>query len=164
MSTAATHFQRISRLEKSRNANKKPARTKCPYRSLSKKLFQGSANETAPSAGAAASKPQRGRCGDFAEDSFRVSGNSGNPLQPEPPRCAAAHATSQGQEGVRGECTFLHSPRRLCAAFDARKRPSTPVLDLFDITFFDSLRHGQNCPYRNRIRRITARPDPPAGS
>ena len=56
---------------------------------------------------------QRSSCGDFAADSFRASGNSGNPLQPEPPRIAAATTTSQGQEGVRGEARFRFPPASL---------------------------------------------------
>ena len=35
-----------------------------------------------------------------------ASGNSGNPLQPEPPRKAAARPTRQGQEGGRGKQLF----------------------------------------------------------
>ena len=46
------------------------------------------------------------------------------PLQPEPPSTAAAKQTTHREKrGDRGESTILLSPRRLCAAFDARKRP-----------------------------------------
>ena len=49
------------------------------------------------------------------------------PLQPEPPGTAAAKRTTHREKrGDRGESTALLSPRRLCAAFDARKRlPAT---------------------------------------
>ena len=67
-----------------------------------------------------------------------------NPTHPEPPRYAAAFTGSSrllGGPGGKGSSThFLKgriafqkrgeaSPRRLCAAFDARKRPLSPQAD-----------------------------------
>ena len=49
-----------------------------------------------------------------------ASGKSGDPLQPEPPDSAAASASRQ-EAGGTGGSTFCF-PRRLCAAFDGRKR------------------------------------------
>ena len=63
-----------------------------------------------PSLTAAAAQPARGRCGEFAEDCFRFSGNSSNPLQPEPPRVAAARPTNKDGAGVRGETLFVSAP------------------------------------------------------
>ena len=51
-------------------------------------------------------------------DLHRVSGNSGNPLQPEPPRIAAAQPTPKEQEGVRGKRHFAFSPAALRARVD----------------------------------------------
>ena len=48
--------------------------------------------------------------------------SSGNPSQPETPMPAAAYPTRLVHEGVRGK-NPLFFPRRLSAAFDARKRP-----------------------------------------
>ena len=53
---------------------------------------------------------QRGTSGDFAEDSFRFSGNSGNPPQPEPPRICSRYADLTGARGGLGESEFPLSP------------------------------------------------------
>ena len=47
-----------------------------------------------------------------------------NPLQPEPPRVQPLRRSHNGTRGSGGNRVF-DSPRRLCAAFDARKRPPT---------------------------------------
>ena len=65
------------------------------------------------------------------------------PLQPEPPNKAAARPTPKGQEGVRGESRFLLSPRRLCAAFDARKRLPTPISSKYGKYEFSISTHKQ---------------------
>ena len=54
--------------------------------------------------------PQRNDAATLQRIASAISGNSGNPLQPEPPRIAAAHATPRRQEGVRGETPFCVSP------------------------------------------------------
>ncbi len=77
------------------------------------------------SACAAASQPQRGRCGDFEKGCFRFSGNSKQPFSTRAaPGCSRSH-NSIGARGGPGEIVFFDFPRRLCAAFDARKRPPT---------------------------------------
>ena len=85
-----------------------------------------------PSGQAVPSSPMRlprntkGRCGDFAEDCFRIYAEFKAILRNRSrPWSTAAKPSSQGPAGVRGECTLLHSPRRLSADFDARKRPLT---------------------------------------
>ena len=62
-------------------------------------------------------KSQRSPCGDFAMDSFRASGNSGNPLQPEPPNKTAAR-TAAMEQGVRGKRHFAFPPAALRARVD----------------------------------------------
>ena len=52
--------------------------------------------------------------------------NQRNPLQPEPPRICSRYTDHTEARGGPGENTFFVFPRRLYAAFDARKRPPTP--------------------------------------
>jgi len=47
--------------------------------------------------------PQRRRAATLRRIASAVSGNAGNPLQPEPPWVAAANGARMGQAGVRGE-------------------------------------------------------------
>ena len=72
---------------------------------------------------AAASRPAKEPERRFCEDCFRckaeipaIRSNQSRQVY------AAAFRTSQGQAGVRGESSVFDSPRRLYAAFDARKR------------------------------------------
>ena len=62
---------------------------------------------------AAARQPQRGRCGDFAEERFRFCGNSGVPPQPSRPGVQPLTQARKEQAGVRGDARFrlnIHLP------------------------------------------------------
>ena len=64
-------------------------------------------------------------------DLHRVSGNSGNPLQPEPPRIAAARTAARKHEGVRGKVHVDFPPAALRARVDdpsTRESGSLPHL------------------------------------
>ena len=50
------------------------------------------------------------------------SGNPSNPQQPEPPNICSRFSYLTGARGGPGGNSILVAPRRLCAAFDARKR------------------------------------------
>jgi len=80
-------------------------------------------SEPSPHLPAAAAQDARKQCGDFAGDSFRFSGDS----KESPATGAAPHGSryTNPQRSIRGPGgrAFFASPRRLCAAFDARKRP-----------------------------------------
>ena len=86
-------------------------------------------NQRHKSPGAAAAQLARKQCGEFAEGRFRFSGNSSDPLQPEPPRVAAARATNKDGAGVRGNRPLRFAPaafrrfRRAKAASQQRARP-----------------------------------------
>ena len=81
---------------------------------------QASPTQVSPTAPAAAAQPARKRCGEFAVDSFRFSGNSGNPPQPEPPRVAAARPTYKEAGGVWGNRFSI--PPAAFRRFRRRKR------------------------------------------
>ena len=74
--------------------------------------------------------PQRNDAATLQRIASAISGNSGNPLQPEPPRIAAAHATPRRQVGVRGKRLFAFPPaafrrfRRAKAASLLQARPA----------------------------------------
>ena len=80
-------------------------------------------SEPSPHLPAAAAQDARKQCGDFAGDSFRFSGDS----KESPATGAAPHGSryTNPQRSIRGPGgrAFFASPRRLCAAFDGRKRP-----------------------------------------
>ena len=59
--------------------------------------------------------------GDFAEDSFRVSGNSKESFATEPPNKTAARATPKGTVGP-GESPFLRFPRVLFGTFSRERK------------------------------------------
>jgi len=74
---------------------------------------------------AAAAQDVRKQCGDFAGDSFRFSGNSKeSPATGAAPLGSRSHNPQRSSRGPGGRA-FFASPRRLSAAFDARKRPAS---------------------------------------
>ena len=68
---------------------------------------------------------QKNPCGDFAEDSFRVSGNSKESSATRAANlCSRLPDRMEPRRGSGGKIISFF-PRRLSAAFDARKRPPT---------------------------------------
>ena len=66
---------------------------------------------------------QKNPCGDFAEDSFRVSGNSKESSATRAANlCSRSPDRMEPRRGSGGKIISFF-PRRLSAAFDARKRP-----------------------------------------
>ena len=64
---------------------------------------------------AAAAKAAKEQCGDYAVDSFRLGGNSGNPLHTEPPCMSSRYANPPETRGGPGENMIFVFPRQLCA-------------------------------------------------
>ena len=94
------------------------------------RCFPSFAYHPSPQAPAAVAQAAKGQCGDFAEDCFRASGNSGNPLQPSRPALQPLDLRQKERGGPGG--SVIASPRRLCAAFDARKRPPSNKQNLLN--------------------------------